>query len=183
MVRLRDFSLVMSNSSFYLEDERRGGHYGHVCVCHLQDSLLFTLLICNHLSERKYSLSLFSLFPHLSLPTFRFIRTSWDSMLTTPKQTLHSKSSCGRSLTKNFPIPSFPLRYLHSSRLACNRLRCLGLLKPEFSFSISFYSTSDPVSIASIASRTQFERLSYMHMHTLATNILAVEKKKSRHSF
>jgi len=87
------------------------------------------------------------------------------------------------SLTKNFPIPSFPLRYLHSSRLACNRLRCLGLLKPEFSFSISFYSTPDPVSIASIASRTQFERLSYMHMHTLATNILAVEKKKSRHSF
>src|SRR5436190_22126361 len=29
-----------------------------MCVCHLQDSLLFTLLICNHLSERKYSLGL-----------------------------------------------------------------------------------------------------------------------------
>jgi len=67
-----------------------------MCVCVISKTLCYLLCwFCNHLSERKYSLSLFSLFPHLSLPTFRFIRTSWDSMLTTPKQTLHSKSSCG----------------------------------------------------------------------------------------
>jgi len=145
-----------------------------VCVCVISNTLLlFILLICDCLSERRILTRSFQPFPHLSRP--RFIRTSWNSTLTMSKQIFHSKSSSD-------PKEKFPAS-LHYS--LCDTSTLLVWHTTDWAasvfwsqnslFTFSFNSPFDPVSIASIASRKQFERASYMH--TLATNILAVEKK------